>query len=415
MASGPLSGIRIVDLTHVWAGPLGTRILADLGAEVVKIEAATARGPLQALPGVRGMYPHDEPGQEPWNRQGVFNKLNRNKKSLCLNLKTDAGRQLFLDLVAASDVVIENFSAATMRSLGLDYAALKTANPHIIYVAMPGHGTCGPYRDFVAYGASVEPMTGLTSLMGYTDQEPRTTAIALPDAAAGVTAAAAVVTALYKRVEEGVGGYIDLSMQEAAISLIGEYVLEQQITGRQPAVRGNGHACYAPHGTYRCQGDDHWIVIACRNQSEWEAFCQLANQGWEKEPRYATIGDRREHQTALDDAIHAWTQGWDKIELMTALQQRGVPAGAVMNTPEFMRDPHLSARGFFVALGGEHIEAFPYPGSPVLIDGARGDGWCCAPKLGEHNEEILQQLLGFDDSEVQRLIDQGVLANRPPA
>jgi crotonobetainyl-CoA:carnitine CoA-transferase CaiB-like acyl-CoA transferase len=166
MASGPLSGIRIVDLTHVWAGPLSTRILADLGAEVLKIEPATARGPLQPLPGTRGMYPGNEPGQEHWNRQGIINKLNRNKKSLSINLKTDAGRQLFLDLVAQSDVVIENFSASTMQSLGLGYTILKNANPHIIYVTMPGYGACGPYRDFVAYGPSVEPMTGLTSLMG---------------------------------------------------------------------------------------------------------------------------------------------------------------------------------------------------------------------------------------------------------
>ncbi len=415
MASGPLSGIRVVDLTHVWAGPLSTRILADLGAEVIKIEAATARGPLQPLPGTRGMYPRNEPGREHWNRQGISNKLNRNKKSLSINLKTDAGRQLFLTLVAQSDVVIENFSASTMQSLGLGYGALQNANRRIIYVTMPGYGASGPYRDFVAYGPSVEPMAGVTSLMGYNEQEPRATAIALPDAVGGVTAAAAVVTALHKRAATGAGGCIDLSQHEATISMFGEYVLEQQITGRQPAVRGNGHAAYAPHGTYRCQGGNSWIVIVCRNQPEWEALCRLTKQGWEVEPDYATMDMRRKHQVKLDQAIETCSQRWDKIELMTALQERGVPAGAVMNAPEFMGDPHLEARGFFAELEGDHIEAVPYPGLPVLIDGKRGDGWQRAPKLGEHNQEVLQQLLGLEEHDVQRLKEKGVLADRPPA
>jgi crotonobetainyl-CoA:carnitine CoA-transferase CaiB-like acyl-CoA transferase len=180
-------------------------------------------------------------------------------------------------------------------------------------------------------------------------------------------------------------------------------------------VRGNGHAVYAPHGTYRCQGADNWIVIVCRDQAEWEALCRLAKQGWKVEPDYTTIDKRRQHRVKLDQAIEMWSQEWDKIELMTTLQQRGVPAGAVMNAPEFMRDPHLEARGFFAELGGDHIAAALYPGLPVLIDGKRGDGWQRAPKLGEHNQEVLQQLLGLEAHEVQRLKEKGVLADQPPA
>ncbi len=414
-ASRPLAGVRILDLTHVWAGPLGTWILADFGAEVLKLEAATTRGPVTALPGARGMYPNNEPGDEPWNRHGIFNKLNRNKKGLSINLKTEAGYRLFLDLVAQSDVVIENFSASTMPSLKLDFPVLQNANPNIIYVAMPGYGTCGPYRSFVAYGPSVEPMTGLTSLTGYSEAEPRATAMALPDAMAGVTAAVAVVSALANRTADGSGGFVDLSMQEAGINLLGEYVVEQQLTGQPPAVMGNGHDVYAPHGTYRCKGDDDWIVIVCRTQLEWESLCRLAHQGWAEALDCATMNKRREHQSELDQAINAWTQGWDKIELMTRLQQHGVPAGAVMTAPEFMGDPHLETRGFFVALGAEHIDPIPYPGMPVLIDGQRGEGWHAAPKLGEHNAEVLQSILGLNPDGVQKLAEQGVLASRPPA
>ncbi len=415
MPEGPLAGIRILDLTHVWAGPLGTRALADLGAEVIKVEAPMARGALNAHLISRGMYPHNDPGEEPWNRQAVFNKLNRNKKSLCIHLKTAAGRQLFLDLVATSDVVIENFSASAMRSLRLDYPVLQEANPRIIYVAMPGFGASGPCRDFVAYGPSVEPMCGLTSLMGYNATELRSTAIALPDAMSGVTATAAVVTALARRAADGTGGFLDMSMQEAGMALLGEYFVEQQLTGQQPAVRGNSHPYHAPYGTYRCQGDDHWIVIACQNQQHWEALCRLAGQGWEQEARFVTLPARLQQRAALDQVIATWTQGQDKLALMATLQQHGVPAGAVMTAPEFMDDPHLKARGFFVALGGEHIPTFSYPGAPGLLDGQRGEGWHRAPKLGEHNHAVLQQLLGLDSNEIQRLTDAGVLLQRPPA
>lgn len=415
MAKGPLEGIRIIDLTHVWAGPLATRTLADLGAEVIKVEAPMVRGALNAHIIARGMYPHNDPGAEPWNRQAVFNKLNRNKKSLCINLKTDAGRQLLLDMVAQSDVLIENFSAAAMRSLRLDYPVLQEVNPRIIYVAMPGFGTSGPYRNFVAYGPSVEPMCGLTSLMGYNAAELRSTAIALPDAVAGVTATAAVVTALARRAEAGSGGFLDMSMQEASIALLGEYFVEQQLTGQQPAVRGNSHPYYAPYGTYRCQGEDHWIVIACQNQQHWEALCGVARQGWEHEPRFATLSARQQHRAALDRVIDTWTQGQEKIALMNRLQQHGVPAGGVLSAPEFLGDAHLQARGFFIELGGGHLPVFPYPGFPGLLDGQRGEGWQRAPRLGEHNAEVLQQLLGLDASEVQRLAEAGVLFQRPPA
>ncbi len=166
---------------------------------------------------------------------------------------------------------------------------------------------------------------------------------------------------------------------------------------------------------YRCKGDDDWIVIVCRTQLEWESLCRLAHQGWAEALDCATMNKRREHQSELDQAINAWTQGWDKIELMTRLQQHGVPAGAVMTAPEFMGDPHLETRGFFVALGAEHIDPIPYPGLPVLIDGQRGEGWDAAPKLGEHNAEVLQSILGLNPDGVQKLAEQGVLASRPPA
>jgi crotonobetainyl-CoA:carnitine CoA-transferase CaiB-like acyl-CoA transferase len=414
MSAGPLAGVRILDLTHVWAGPLATRIVADLGAEVLKVEAASSRGPRERPPRGVGLYPFGDPGDEPWNRQAMFNKLNRNKKSLSIDLKSDAGRDLLLALAGECDIIVENFSARTMPRLGLGYEQLKSVNPRLIYLAMPGFGTTGPYRDFVAYGPSVEPMTGLTAIMGYGADEPRMTAMALPDACTGVTAAVAMLTALARRAESGVGGFIDLSLHEAAIALLGEYVIERQLTGEEPPVTGNAHVEHAPFGVYRCAGDDNWIHIAVCSDAAWRSLCRVAGRGWETDGELATAAQRLAARPAIDRSMSEWTRGFDKLALTEALQRAGVAAGAVLNGPELLADPHLRARGFFVELKAEHIEPFPYPGLPLRIDGVHDGGWTAAPRLGEHNESVLRELLGLDAAEIAGLAERGVIADRPP-
>jgi crotonobetainyl-CoA:carnitine CoA-transferase CaiB-like acyl-CoA transferase len=352
-------------------------------------------------------------GEDHWNRQSVTNKLNRNKLGLCIDAKPVEGHAVLMDLVKHCDVVIENFSASVLDSMGLGWEVLKSVNPQIIYVAMPGFGVSGCYRDFVAYGTIVEPMCGLTAFMGYSDEEPRVSATAVPDASAGVTAVAAVVTALQRRDEEGVGGYIELSLQEAAMALFGEYFLLEQLEGTPPRI-GNGHADFAPSGVYRCAGDDEWIAITARDENEWRALAANAGFGWELEQRFGTLDARHENRAVLDQAIESWTCSFDKIELMTRLQNAGICAGAVMVTPEFLQDPQVVERQFFVEFGGEHIDTKPYPGLPVKINDARGQGWLRAPKLGEHNREILSDLLGMDDASIDDLERSGVLATRPP-
>ena len=407
----PLAGIRILDLTHVWAGPLATRVLGDMGAEILKIETATARGLRDMRIPIPGMYPGGDPKDEFWNRDGEFNKLNRNKKGLSLNLKSDEGKAIFLSLVAKCDVVIENFSASAMNRLGLGYDSLKGANPQIIYVAMPGFGTSGPNSDFVAFGPSVEPMTGLTAMMGYRDDEKYTTAMGLPDPIAGITAAAAVVTAVAQRKETEQGQHIDLPLQEGTINLLGEKYVEAQLTGHAPAVNANRSTSFAPQGIYPCAGEDEWIVIACPNDETWGALAGIAgihNSGFE------TVEARQQHHDALDERISAFTSGCSKLELMVQLQDAGVPAGAVHTAPEVLSDPQVRARNYFVEMGGEHIEPSPYPGTPVRFDRQRATSWQLAPKLGEHNEEVLRDLLGLSNAEISRLEEDGVIANLPP-
>jgi crotonobetainyl-CoA:carnitine CoA-transferase CaiB-like acyl-CoA transferase len=407
----PLRGLRVLDLSHVWSGPLGARLLADLGADVIKVEALDRRPGAQA-PAEAGA--EVAPGLQPWNRQPLTNKLNRNRRSLGLDLKSPAGREIFLRLVEGADLVIENFSARVLRSLGLTHDVLAQRNPRIIHVAMPGFGLSGPYAPYVAYGPSTEPMTGLGALMGYSDEEPRVPATAVLDAMSGVLASVAAIHALLTRQESGVGSLVELSQHESGILYHGEHLVRRQLAGREPHRLGNADAACAPSGVYRCRGEDDWIAIAARTEEQWRALATLAAAGWLADDRFADLTARLAHREALDDAVAAFTGPWDKIELTAALQQAGVPAGAVLSAPEWLADRHLRARGYYSHLADADRPPRVSDGLPVLMDGHRDYGWWRrAPMLGEHNREILAEL-GFAASDIRALEERGVIGDRPP-
>ena len=422
MADGPLRDIRILDLTHVWAGPLSTRILADLGANVVKVEAPMGRGPREyrgglPLGGWLGGKPPEaagaaeavaegEPALEPWNANAIFVKLQRNKRSLAIDLKEAAGRETFLQLVAVADVVMENFSARAMPVLGLGYEQLAAANPKIIYVAMPGYGKSGPYRDRVAFGPTVEPMSGLTTVMGYGVEEPRNTAMALMDPITGVNAAAIVVDAVRRRQRTGQGGYVEMSLHEGGVAFCGPWLIETQLGGDIRAL-GNRHPQMAPHGIYRCAGDDAWIALACRDDADWRALRGIVDEL----PACADLEARCAAQDAIDDAIAAWTAGYDKHAAAERLQAVGVPAGPVNITPDMTADAQVRERGFFVPL---EYGPTPMPGNPIKMAGIGSDDWTPCPRLGADNATVLTEWLGYDGERIRALEEAGVLVDKPP-
>lgn len=407
MADGPLRGVRILDLTHVWAGPLAVRVLADLGAAVVKVEAPASRGPRRWHEVPLGGWVGGDPGDEPWNRNAVFVKLSRNRRSLCIDLKAPAGRRAFLDLVAVADVVIENFSAAAMPGLKLDWEHLQAANPRLVYVSMPGFGSSGPYRDRVAFGPTVEPMTGLTSVMGYGPEEPRCTAMALMDPIAALSAASAVMTALRERDRKGRGLRVELSLHEAGVGYSGPWLVERQLGG-QPVPLGNRHPRMAPHGVYPCAGQDDWVAVACRDDDQWRALCSLLGGGLDP---HADLRERQARHDAIDARISTWTRERTPAAAATALQAAGVPAGPVNAVPEMIADPQVRYRGFFVPLE----DALPVPGTPVKMAGSSPADWSPCPKLGADNAAVLRDWLGYDDARITDLQQAGVLADRPPA
>lgn len=396
----PLAGIRVLDLTRVWSGPLCTRILADLGAEVIKLERPLPLG------GVPGAIPTDLQAAA----RGGPGKHHRNKLSVAIDLGRPEGRELVMRLVATADVLVENFSARVMPNFGLDFAALQQVNPLLIVLAMPGFGGVGPYREYLAYGPSIEPMTGLSSLLGYPGEAPMVSAIAYPDAVAGVNAAAAVLVALVARRRLGVGQFLELSQLEATTTQIGEYLLAYQVAHTPPERLGNGHPVWAPHGTYRCRGEDEWVSIAVRSDEEWACLCRATGlTALLAQPAYATAAGRRAHHRQLDAAIGAWTAGRDKFEAMERLQRAGVPAGAVLNAKDLLENPQLAHRGFFVEATGRDGEPVRMPGTPIRIDGWVRDEWHAAPAVGEHTVAVLRDLLGLSEAAIAALAADGTV------
>jgi crotonobetainyl-CoA:carnitine CoA-transferase CaiB-like acyl-CoA transferase len=406
MADGPLRGVRILDLTHVWAGPLAVRVLADLGAEVVKVEAPDGRGPRQFPEPPAGGFLAGDAGEEPWNRNAAFAKLMRNRRSLCIDLKTSAGRDTFLALARIADVVMENFSPRTMPSLDLGYATLRSENPGLVYVALSGFGARGSWCDRVAFGSTVEPLTGLADALGYGPGEPRCTAMALADPIAALTMASACVTALRRRAATGVGAYIDLSMHECGVDYSGPWLVERQFGGHVVPI-GNRHPAMAPHGVYPCTGEDAWVAIACADDAEWRALCGVLGAGLDPG---LTLPARRAAHDVIDSTLARWTRNLGKHEAVAILQAAGVPAGPVNTAPDMLADAQIVARQFFVPLD----EQTPMPGNPVRMPGLSTADWTPCPGLGADNHAVLRDWLGYADDRIGELERTGVLANEPP-
>jgi len=407
MASGPLSGIRILDLTHVWAGPLAVRMLSDLGAEVVKIEGPLSRGPRVSTDAPIGGWIGGDHDDEPWNKNAAYVKLARNRRSVCIDLKHEQGRKTFLDMVKHADIVVENFSARAMPALKLDYAVLKTANPEIIYLTMPGFGTTGQYRDRVAFGPIVEAMSGLTNVLGYSSQQPRNTAMALMDPISATAATAAITHALRQRQQSGEGARIEMSLHEAGISFCGPFLIEHQLGGSIKPI-GNRHPGMAPSGTYRTAGLDDWVAIACVDDSDWMNLCSIVES---LDPSWS-FSMRQQHHDEIDSAIAHFCACDTKHNIAIRLQAAGIPAGPVNTTPDMLADPQVKHRGFFVPLeaGGT-----PVPGTPVKLNGTSSDSWTPCPNLGADNDAVLRDWLGKSTEEINELADQGIIHNGPPA
>ena len=412
----PLSGIRALELSEIWAGPYCGCLLSDMGAEVIKIESIQriARGPINPSPD--GMYPEQDPGNHPWNRQANFNSTNRNKKGLTLDLKTRLGVEAFSDLVKVSDIVFCNYARTVMEGFGLGYEQVKSIKPDIIYLLMPGYGNTGPYKNYRSMGMAIDAITGHSYLRGYPDMDHTSNSLVHhPDAAAAVNATLALSTALVHRELTGEGQFIDMSQAESFMTHMGEMFIEYQMSGVPRDRRGNRHPGYAPQGAYKCEGEDNWIAISITNEEQWNLFCEIISLNLNKDPRFSTVEGRIKNHDDLDSVITTWTSVRERYDVMNALQAKGIPSGVVLNCgPDTYADPHLNEREFFQIV--EHPEAgiFPMSGPVLRFDSSYGSvTHNPSPTLGQHNNYILEDILGYSKSKIKLMEHMEIIGTVP--
>jgi len=398
----PLEGIRVADLTMMWAGPFSTRILAEMGAEVIKIESP------RAWDNIRTLIP--QPGiEEPWNSSFYVNDYNRDKKSLTLDLAQPLGKQTFLKLVAKCDVVIENYRADVLDNLGLGYEVLKSAKPDIILVSMAGYGKTGPERDQVGFGPIIEQMSGLASLTGYGDDGvPMKTGLSYGDPVAGMAAASAVALALIKRRKTGEGTFIDLAQREVMSTMIGESFAAASLRGEEPVHRGNHDARNFAQGVYRCAGEEQWVAITLRDEADWQRMCHLVRCADD-------LGDLSDaaRLDEIDRRISRWCADNDPQQLIEMCADDNIPASRVLNSVDIHNDEHLNERGFWVELPHPRMPAWKQPRSAWQLREANPRPRRHAPLFGEHNEEVLRGVVGLSDAEIAELELAEVISNAP--
>jgi crotonobetainyl-CoA:carnitine CoA-transferase CaiB-like acyl-CoA transferase len=398
----------VLDLGQIWAGPYAATLLADQGADVIKVESPSAWDPNRcAAPPPAGRE------AEYWNTCAYFHEYSRNKRSLALDLRTPRGRELLGRLVASADVVIENLRADVLDRLGVGYDWLRLQRSDVILVSMAGFGKSGPESALPGYGPMIESLAGIASLTGYADGQPRmASGYAYGDPVGAVAAACAVLVALQVRARTGRGQHVDLAQRDVMAALIGEaFVMDSR--GEAPVQRGNERPGCAPHGVYPARGEDDWVAIAVMRDDQWQALRGvLGDPAWARAPELARAAVRFERRAELDGHIAAWTRELDKREVFARCRAAGVPAGPVYKPLELIEDPQLVARGFY-----ERI-AHPAVGEWRIHGWAwrpRGAGACMrsrGPDFGGHNREVLREI-GLGEAEIAELERQGVIASRP--
>jgi crotonobetainyl-CoA:carnitine CoA-transferase CaiB-like acyl-CoA transferase len=395
MKNGILQGLRVLDLTRVLAGPYATRILADFGAEVIKVQSKkTATGAES-------------------NATPYFCAWNRNKRSITLDLSHLEARKLFLELVKISDIVVENFSPRVMCNWNLNYGRLKKVNEELIMLSMSGMGQTGPWKDFVAFGPTLQSLGGLTYLTSYSREDPIGLGYAYADLVSGLYGVIAILAALEYRDKTGDGQYIDLSEYEAVCATIGPVLMKAFIHQKEILPAGNNpdHLPAAPYGCYKCLGADRWCVIAIFTEDEWHTLCGvLGNPGWVKEEKFASLPMRKDYKEELDQHIENWTVKQTAESIVQTLQQAGISAGVVQNAEDLARDPQLLARNFFVSVNHSGLGVTRTDTSPIrFLDGPKGP-LKGSPLLGEANHYVYKELLGLSEDKVLSYIERGIIA-----
>ncbi len=416
MGKLPLEGIRIVESTYVYAFPYAAGLLTDLGAEVIKIEGLghvdVTRGGAFA-----GSYPDNVPGKDPWNQPGGYNQLNRGKKSLTLDLSKKEGRDVLVDLLKVTDVFMENFTPRVMRNWGLDYPNMKKIKPDIIMASNTGYGHgAGVWSSYPAQATTQEATHGHCHITGYLNDIPSKAGQSFVDFLSTWTVMFAIANALRYRKRTGKGQWIDIAMYQSGCYMTSEYILDYMANGREGGRMGNRHP-WRVQGCYPCAGEDQWCVLSVGDDVEWAALCNVIGKpDMAHDPRFATADSRLKHHDEIDRLLTAWTKGQEKFAVMEQLQNAGVPAAPVFDSRDSNLNPHYWSRGFLEkvdfpperSIGTRVLMGRPYRMSktPLRITSP-------APKLGDANQEMVINVLGYSEAQYTELVKTGILGERP--
>ena len=404
----PLENIRVVECATAWAIPCAGKLLADLGAEVIKVESLTRLD--DARP---GYYADNDPSGDYWEKGAQYLGANSNKHHFTLNLNTPQGIRIFKELVSVSDVVAENFTPRVMKGFGLAYEELRKVRPDLVMLSSTGFGHQGPWRDYSAFGWGLEPMV-ISHLTGRPDRPPLNSAIPIPDMAGALHAAFAIMAALQHRRRTGQGQWVDMSQYEIGVHFIARAIMDYTLNGRVQGRLGNRHLHMCPHNAYRCRGNDMWIAIAVSNEGEWQGLLKaMGDPAWGRDPRFADTLARKRHEDELDALIEGWTQAQDHYELMHLLQRHGVPAGAVLTSKEIHADPHVRARGYFKKGRHEVVGERLFHGTWSRLTVTPGQLRWPPQIMGEANGRVLLEVLGHSARDLDALTEGGVIGTRP--
>ncbi|MFC1990833.1 CaiB/BaiF CoA transferase family protein [Chloroflexota bacterium] len=401
-----LEGYRVVDFGWVWAGTVLGQILADHGAEVIKIESK------KRLDGLR-LGKVFELG-ETLEVNTYFHNLNRNKLSITVDISQPKGAELIKELVKKSHIVVENFTPSVLNRYGLDYPSLIKVKPDIVMISMSPAGQRGPLSQIVAYAPIITALSGIDSMVGYPDSEPMGFKHAYGDVTASLSGAFAVLAAMRYHARTGKGQHIDMSQIEITTSLIGEGIMDYTMNSRGKGTQGNYSPNMAPHGNYPCKeddrGDDKWVSIAVKTEGEWRNFCKaIGNPSWCADPKFADRRLRLANSAELDKYVTQWTSNHTDYEVAEILQKEGVAATPVLTTADIFLDPHYNQRRSFVDVehpisGGTAIYDLPWKFSGITRKKIRH-----APLLGEHNDYVFGEILGLPKEKRDKLVEENII------
>lgn len=400
-----LEGLKVADFSWAAAGPIATRMLADHGATVVRVES---RAHIDSVR-ITGPFRNDERGV---NRSGFFADFNSSKYSLALNMQRPEALPVARRLIEWSDVVVESFTPRVMRGWGIGYDQIAVWKPDAILLSSCMQGQTGPYRDYSGFGNQGAAMAGIHSVTGWPDRIPAGPKGAYTDAIAPRYTIAAILAAVDYRDRTGIGQYIDLSQVEAAIGgFFATEVLDYTVNGRRAVPAGNRSRTAAPYGAFPCAGEDEWITIGIESNDHWRALCAaMGDPAWAASAELEKASGRLGQQDRIEESVAAWTRGWDAFALLAELQARGVPSGVVQKAKDLFADPQVAHRGHFRSLDHVEMGSVDYNGPAHELSETPAVLRWAAPLLGEHTEHVLQTFLGYDESDIKSMTAGGLLA-----